>query len=58
MDRKLAPEHVVIEISVEIGKNCAPRFDALDPAQRVTDGKMAWMWGVAKGVDDPDVECA
>jgi len=58
MDWQLAAEHVVIEIGVEIGKDRAPRLDALDPAQRVTDREMTWMRGVAKGVEDPDVECA
>src|SRR5262249_33049 len=57
MRRQLATQRLVVEIGVEIGEDRASRLDALNPAQRVVDGKVTWMWGVAKRVEDPNVEC-
>src|SRR5262249_13451618 len=54
--RKAAAERLVIKVGVEIGQDRAPRAQALDPGQRLVDGKMARMRTLAERIDDPYVQ--
>src|SRR6266540_5896439 len=41
---------------MHVGDDGALRLEALDPAKRVVDTEMAGVAGIAKPVDDPEVE--
>src|ERR1700688_2700346 len=56
--RKLAAQDLVVDVGMQVGQGGALRPDAVDPDQRILDGKMTGMRRIAQRIENPDFEVA